>query len=260
MQVVILCGGKGTRLGDVTGNAIPKPMVTVGERPILWHIMRHYASAGHREFVLCAGHLSWSIKDYFLSFHARHADLTVSTRNPDALRFHGSGEADDWEVTIAETGSETQTAGRLRRVAKYLKGEHFMLTYGDGVSDVDLSALEKFHVKHGKAVTMTGVVPPGRFGELALDGDRVAEMQEKPTVGDRFINAGFMMMRRDFVDRFVPERADAVMLEREPLATAATAGEMYLFKHRGFWQCMDTARDWELLNKLWAEGKAPWTI
>jgi glucose-1-phosphate cytidylyltransferase len=135
-----------------------------------------------------------------------------------------------------------------------------MLTYGDGVSDVDLSALEKFHVKHGKAVTMTGVVPPGRFGELALDGDRVAEMQEKPTVGDRFINAGFMMMRRDFVDRFVPERADAVMLEREPLAAAATAGEMYLFKHRGFWQCMDTARDWELLNRLWAEGKAPWTI
>lgn len=259
MQVVILCGGKGSRLGDVTGGTIPKPMVSIGDRPILWHIMRHYASAGHRDFVLCAGHLSWSIKDYFLSFHARHADLSVSTSKPNSIQFHGEHQTDDWNVTIAETGAETQTAGRLRRVSKYLTGDNFMLTYGDGVSDVDLGSLERFHHKHGKAVTMTGVVPPGRFGELALEGDRISEMQEKPTIGDRFINAGFMIMRRDFISRFVPSDADGVMLERQPLADAATHGEMYLYKHRGFWQCMDTARDWELLNRLWMEGNPPWT-
>ena len=258
MQVVILCGGKGSRLGDVTGNIIPKPMVSIGDRPILWHIMRHYASAGHRDFILCAGHLSWSIKDYFLSFHARHADFSVSTSKPNSIQFHGASQVDDWNVTIAETGAETQTAGRLRKVSKYLTGENFMLTYGDGVSDVDLGMLERFHQSHGKAVTMTGVIPPGRFGELVLEGDRISEMQEKPTTGDRFINAGFMVMRREFISRFVPSDADSVMLERQPFVDAAMHGEMYLYKHRGFWQCMDTARDWELLSKLWSEGNPPW--
>ena len=258
MQVVILCGGKGTRLGDVTGNTLPKPMVNIGDRPILWHIMRHYANAGHRRFILCGGHLSWSIKDYFLNFHARHADLTVSTANPDALRYHDINEIDDWEVTIAETGAETNTAGRIRRIAHYLDEDDFMLTYGDGVANVDLGALEAFHHSHGKQVTMTGVIPPGRFGELVLEGNRITEMQEKPTTSDRYINAGFMIMRRAFIERFIPEDADGIMLERQPLADAALAGEMHLFKHDGFWQCMDTARDWELLNDLWHRGSPPW--
>ena len=260
MKVVILCGGKGTRLGDVTGSLVPKPMALIGERPILWHIMRHYARAGHREFILCAGHLSWAIKEYFLNFHARHADITIRTGKADTLRFSDSQAVDDWEVTIVETGLETQTAGRLKRVARYLDDEDFMLTYGDGVSDVDLGSLSKFHAAHGRMVTMTGVVPPGRFGELVLEGDKVVDMQEKPTVGDRFINAGFMVMKRSFIDRFMPANADDVMLERSPLASVAQAGELMLFRHHGFWQCMDTARDWTLLNDLWRSGKQPWTL
>ena len=258
MQVVILCGGKGTRLGDVTGNLVPKPMALVGNQPILWHIMRHYAAYGHRKFVLCVGHLSWAIKDYFLTFHARHADITVNTGAAASVRFENKNGADDWEVTIAETGAETQTAGRIRRVAKYLTDDHFMLTYGDGVSNVDLHALEQFHRGHRRLATMTGIIPPGRFGELVLDNDRVVQMQEKPTVSDRYINGGFMVMRRQFIERFIGADADDVMLEREPLASAATAGELALYRHGGFWQCMDTARDWALLNQLWDSGTAPW--
>lgn len=259
MKVVILCGGKGTRLGEVTGNLIPKPMAMVGNEPILVHIMRSYARRGHREFILCAGHLSWAIKSYFLDYHARQADVTIHTGKRGDVTFHDAHELDDWKVTIAETGPDSGTAGRLRKVAKYIEpGESFMLTYGDGVSDVDLTGLEAFHQAHGKLVTMTGVVPPGRFGELVLDGDTVTDWAEKPTVTDRYINGGFMVMQREFIDRFVVDKDDDVMLEREPLAEATTAGELMLFRHGGFWQCMDTARDWALLNELWESGNAAW--
>jgi glucose-1-phosphate cytidylyltransferase len=260
MQVVILCGGKGTRLGDVTGNTLPKPMVQVGERPILWHIMRHYARFGHRRFILCAGHLSWAIKDYFLTFHARHADLSVHTAQPEKVHFHDGQSVDDWEVTIVETGAETMTAGRIRRILPWLDGDDFMLTYGDGVSNVDLAALEAFHAAHGRLATMTGVIPPGRFGELRLEGDKIVEMQEKPESSDRYINAGFMIMKRAFVDQYIPIDADDLMLERDPLAKAALDGDLHLYRHQGFWQCMDTARDWALLNDFWAEGNQPWTV
>lgn len=260
MKVVLLCGGKGTRLGDVTGNLIPKPMAEVGGEPILVHIMRSYARYGHREFILCAGHLSWAIKSYFLNYHARQADVTINTGKPGDVVVHGDGGVDDWQVTIAETGDETATAGRLRMVAKYLEpGESFMLTYGDGLSDVDLAALEACHAAHGKMVTMTGVVPPGRFGELVMDGDQVVDWAEKPAQADRYINGGFMVMRREFIDRFIADKSDSVMLEREPLVEATAAGELMIFRHQGFWQCMDTARDWSLLNELWDTGKAPWT-
>jgi glucose-1-phosphate cytidylyltransferase len=259
MQVVILCGGKGTRLGDVTGDLVPKPMAMIGEQPILWHIMRHYAAFGHRDFLLCAGLRSWVIKDYFLNFHARHADFTLRTGSASAITFHDHEKVDDWQVTVAETGAETQTAGRIRRVARYLQGERFMLTYGDGVSDVDLAELERFHLAHGKLATMTGIIPPGRFGELALSGDQIVDMQEKPTVSDRYINGGFMIFERAFLDRFVGADPDQVMLERQPLADAAKAGELMLYRHGGFWQCMDTARDWALLNELWRSDKAPWS-
>lgn len=259
MKVVILCGGKGTRLGEVTGNLIPKPMAMVGNEPILVHIMRSYARCGHREFILCTGHLSWAIKSYFLDYHARQADVTIQTGNRGDVTFHDAHELDDWKVTIAETGSDSGTAGRLRKVAKYLEpDESFMLTYGDGVSNVDLAALEAFHRNHGRLVTMTGVVPPGRFGELVLDGDTVTDWAEKPLVSDRYINGGFMVMQREFIDRFAADKDDEVMLEREPLAEATAAGELMLFRHGGFWQCMDTARDWALLNELWESGNALW--
>lgn len=258
MKVVILCGGKGTRLGEVTGNLIPKPMATVGDEPILLHLMRSFSAQGFREFILCAGHLSWSIKSLFLNYREKFSDLTVSTRSGDSV-FHADHAVDDWEVTIAETGPDTMTAGRIRRIAKYLTpGESFMLTYGDGLADVDLSALLRFHNEHDKLATMTGVVPPGRFGELEFQGDQVTDWAEKPVAVGRYINGGFMVLRPEFLNRFVLDKDDSVMLEREPLAQATRAGELMLYRHHGFWQCMDTMRDWELLNELWNSGRAPW--
>jgi glucose-1-phosphate cytidylyltransferase len=255
---MILCGGKGTRLGEVTGNLIPKPMARIGEHPILWHIMNSYAAAGYRRFIICAGHLGWHIKEYFLSYQYRTADLTIRTGPDPSVVAHPREQIQDWEITIVETGEETNTAGRVRRASRFLDGDRFMLTYGDGVSNVDLRALEQFHRAHGKAATMTCVVPPGRFGELSLDGDQVVAMAEKPLISDRFINGGFMVLERRFIDAFIGPDSDRIMLEREPMAKASADGELMAFRHADFWQCMDTARDWELLNQLWLSGKAPW--
>jgi glucose-1-phosphate cytidylyltransferase len=258
MKIVILCGGKGTRLGELTGNLIPKPMADIGGEPILLHIMRYYRRFGHREFVLCTGHLSWAIKSYFLNFQERHADFTIDLAAGET-RFHDSGAGDDWLITIAETGPDTMTAGRIRRVMKHLpEGGSFMLTYGDGLADVDLDELLRFHESHGKGLTMTGVIPPGRFGEIGLQDDVIRQWAEKPMASDRYINGGFMVIRRDFAERFIASCLDDVMLEREPFELAAKAGEMMLYRHSGFWQCMDTMRDWELLNQLWSKGAAPW--
>lgn len=258
MQVIILCGGKGTRLGEVTGNQIPKPMASVGEQPILWHIMKYYSKAGYNDFVLCTGHLSHVIKDYFLNYHMRLADVRLNTSRPHEVIFESNVGAENWNVTIAETGEETMTAGRLRRVMKYIEGDRFMLTYGDGVSNVDLRALHEFHISRRKAITLTGVIPRARFGELVLDGDHVREMAEKPVVTDRYINGGFMVMEKRFVECYIDQEADDMMLERAPMAAAAEQGEMAIFRHNGFWQCMDTYRDWVLLNDLWKSGEAPW--
>jgi len=259
VQTVLLCGGKGTRLGEVTGNAMPKPMVQIGGRPILWHVMKQYGAAGFDRFVICAGHLSWQIKEYFLNYHAQLADMTVSTAANSPVKFHDSDAVEDWTVTIAETGEDTMTAGRVKRIAKYIDGEDFLLTYGDGISDVNINALVAFHKAHGKMLTMTGVVPPGRFGELTIEGDRISEMSEKPIASGRYINGGFMVVKKSFIDTFLAGDVDDVMLEREPMEEAARGGEMMLFRHNGFWQCMDTLRDWNYLNGLWADGSAPWS-
>lgn len=258
MQVMILCGGKGTRLGEVTGNLIPKPMVQIGDHPILWHIMNSYASAGHRRFIICVGHLGWRIKDYFINYHLRMADLTIRTGENQSMVVHPRGSIPDWEITIVETGEETNTAGRVMRASQFIDGDRFMLTYGDGVSNVDLHALEALHMAHGKAATITSIIPPGRFGELSLDGDQVKAMAEKPLVSDRFINGGFMVMERRFIKDFIGPDSDAIMLEREPMEKAAAVGELMTYRHTDFWQCMDTARDWDLLNQLWRSGRAPW--
>lgn len=257
MKTVLFCGGKGSRLGEITEGLIPKPMVEIGGRPILWHIMSYYARAGFTEFIVCAGHKSRFIKNYFRDYKLHNSDVLFHT---------GSGqiepqpcELDDWKVLVAETGEETQTAGRLARVAQYIDAdENFFLTYGDGLSDIDLNALVDFHRAHGKLVTMSGVVPPGRFGEMTMDGDRVLEMKEKPDQADRYINGGFMVINRRFIDRYCDGDADRVMLERAPLERAALDGELMLFRHHGFWQCMDTARDWELLDALAKQDVVPW--
>lgn len=258
MHTVILCGGKGTRLGELTRNTRPKPMIEIGTQPILEHIMRYYFSFGHKNFILCAGYLSWEIKNYFRTLQERHCDLTLDFADGKKT-VHPNSDVPDWQVTIAETGLNTMTAGRVKRILQYLpEADSFMLTYGDGVADVDLDALVVFHNSHGKGLTLTGVIPPGRFGELVLEGDRIAEWAEKPQQSDRYINGGFMVMRRDFAERYIVPCDDTVMLERGPFEQASQDGEMMLYRHNGFWQCMDTFRDWELLNRIWDEGNAPW--
>lgn len=258
MHTVILCGGKGTRIGEVTQGLRPKPMVEIGGRPILDHIMRYYYSFGHDHFVLCVGHQSWSIKSYFMSLRERHSDITLDF-GAQRTEFHKATSMPNWTVTIAETGEDTMTAGRLRRILEYLPDDgSFMLTYGDGLADVDLDALMAFHRDHGRGLTMTGVIPPGRFGEIVLEGDRVAEWAEKPQQSDRYINGGFMVMRRDFAERYIAGCDDTVMLERAPFERAARDDEIMMFRHRGFWQCMDTMRDWQSLNGIWQSGEAPW--
>lgn len=255
MQVVILCGGKGTRIRDVADD-IPKPMIPVGRRPILWHLMRCYAQHGFNRFVLCLGYKSWSIKQFFLDYHRMHSDLSLDIHSPESLTVRSSEPMEDWHVTLAETGLDAMTGARLRRVGKYITGEHFLLTYGDGLSDVDIPALVRFHLAQGKIGTVTVVQPPGRFGEVELDGPRVAEFSEKPPQAKGRINGGFFAFRREFLDR-LPDREDLV-LEQEPLRQLTQDGQLAAYQHDGFWQCMDSSRDFQYLNALWDSGQAPW--
>lgn len=259
MKAVILCGGQGSRIGEVTGGLIPKPLVSVNGRPILWHIMRSFARQGFNDFVLCTGHLGDKISEFFYNYRLHNGDLRVDTATGN-IEWLGNDDADDWSVVVADTGTGTMTAGRIARIAKYLDNDGpFFLTYGDGLSDVDLNALLAFHQAHGKLATITGVIPPGRFGELGLDGDQITQMMEKPDQTDRYINGGFMVLDRAFVDRYCTmEGADDIMLERAPLESAARDGELMMFRHDGFWQCMDTLRDWELLNRLAKKDDVPW--
>jgi glucose-1-phosphate cytidylyltransferase len=258
MKVVLLCGGQGTRIGEVTGGLLPKPLVPVAGRPIVWHIMDSFARQGFGDFIICAGHLGDKIKEFFYNYRLHNADMRVNTATGDVEWLGASAE--DWQVLVADTGAETMTAGRIARIAKHLDDDGpFFLTYGDGLSDVDLHALLAFHKAHGKLATITGVAPQGRFGELHLEGEQITRMMEKPDQVGRYINGGFMVLERAFVDRYCAvDGADAIMLEREPLETAATDGELMMFRHDGFWQCMDTMRDWELLNKLARQDPAPW--
>jgi glucose-1-phosphate cytidylyltransferase len=258
MKVVILCGGQGTRLREET-EVRPKPMVEVGGRPILWHIMKLYAHHGLSEFVLCLGYKGYVIKDFFLNYEARVNDFTVHLGSRSAVEYRNNHDEDGWMVTLAETGESAQTGARLRRVRPYLGREPFCLTYGDGLGSVDIGELLKFHRAHGKLATVTGVRPPGRFGELELEGERVAAFAEKPQVTEGFINGGFFVFEREFVDRYLDDRDDLV-LEREPLQRLAADGELMVWPHEGFWQPMDTFREWRILQDLWENGQAPWRV
>ena len=255
---MILCGGQGTRLRDVT-EVLPKPMVPVGRQPILWHIMKGYAAHGVRRFILCLGYKSDVIIDYFLNYRARATDLTVTLGKSGGIVFHGDHDEEDWEVTLADTGEATMTGGRVARAAKYLKptDKDFFLTYGDGLSDVDLAASLRFHRAHDLALTVTAVHPAGRFGEMKLRDGRVTGFHEKPQTEAGLINGGFMVVRRAFIDRYLTGSANEV-LEQEPMRRAALENQMAAFVHHGFWQCMDTAREHQLLNQLWTSGSAPW--
>ena len=252
MKVIILAGGFGTRLGEYT-DAIPKPMVPVGGRPILWHIMQHFSSYGHKDFYLALGYKSQVVKEYFLNYKAFNVDFTVDLKS-GAITPHQLDE-EDWRVTLVDTGLKTMTGGRVKRMQSYIGKEPFLLTYGDGVANVDLDALVSFHLKHGKLVTVTAVRPTARFGELELDGDKVTKFQEKPQVDEGWINGGFFVIDPGFFELI---DGDHTILEERPLEKAAQYGELIAFQHHGFWQCMDTKRDRDLLENLWQDDNAPW--
>jgi glucose-1-phosphate cytidylyltransferase len=252
MQTVILAGGLGTRLSEETVLK-PKPMVEIGDRPILQHIMESYAGQGEREFVIALGHLGHMIKRHFMDWRALGGDLAIDFAAGTVSR---AGEPPhDWKVQLVETGANTQTGGRVKRAAKYLRNEPFMLTYGDGVSDVDLRGLVAFHRGHGKLATVTGVHPPARFGEMNVVGDRVERFDEKPQLKQGWINGGFMVFERAVVERIA---GDDTVLERDVLEPLAREGQLMAWKHDGFWQCMDTLRDVRTLTALWQSGRAPW--
>lgn len=252
MKVVILCGGPGTRLREET-EVRPKPMVEIGGRPILWHIMRGYAAHGFTEFVLALGYKSEVIKRYFLDYYHLQSHLTVSLTSGAVVAHDGGRE--DWTVHLIDTGLTTQTGGRLKRLASWLGDETFMLTYGDGVSDVNVADLLRFHRRHKRLATVTAVRPPARFGGLAFTGDLVSEFSEKPQIGEGWINGGFFVFEPGVLDYI---KGDETYLEREPLERLAADGQLAAYRHDGFWQCMDTLRDVRLLEELWDSGKAPW--
>ena len=252
MKVVILAGGFGTRLSEYT-ESIPKPMVSIGGKPILWHIMKSYAYFGHSDFYLALGYKTEVIKEYFLNYRTLNADFTVDL-GTGSLTPHQQDEV-DWKVTLVDTGLNTMTGGRVKRMKSFIGNEAFLLTYGDGLSDVNLEDLLKFHKNHGKLITMTAVRPAAKFGELKLNRDQVSSFEEKPPLNEGWVNGGFFVMEPECMDLI---EGDTTMLEREPLVAAAKQGDLIAYRHEGFWQCMDTKRDNDLLNKLWNTNKAPW--
>jgi len=253
VPVVILAGGLGTRLREETV-VRPKPMVEVGGRPILWHIMKTYDHYGFRRFILPVGYLGEVIKAYFRSYADGHADFTVNTLSGDLLRHSDPPEA--WDVTVIDTGIDTMTGGRLRRLGGHIPGR-FMATYGDGVADVAVDRLLAFHEAQGKIATVTAVRPPARFGALDLVGDRVAEFSEKRQADSGWINGGFFVFERQMLDYLT---SDDTVLEREPLERLANDGQLAAYRHEGFWEPMDTQRDLDDLNRRWSEGTAPWKV
>jgi glucose-1-phosphate cytidylyltransferase len=258
VKTVILCGGYGTRIRDVADD-IPKPMIPIGGKPILWHIMKYYSRFGFNEFILCLGYKGYIIKDFFLNYEAHTKDLTISTGSNPSIHYHNNQNSDDWIITLAETGRDAMTGARIKRVQKYLQGEeNFLLTYGDGVGDVNLDALVDFHHSHGKILTVTGVRPPGRFGEMMIDGDQVQAFNEKPQASGGWINGGFFVCRQEIFD-YLDDRENLVF-EQDPINRLVKDGEMVVYKHDGFWQPMDTAREYKLLNDYVERGDAPWVL
>jgi len=255
MKAVILAGGAGTRISEET-TVRPKPMVDIGPRPILWHIMKHYAVHGITDFVVCVGYKSEVIKSYFANYHQATSDMTFDLAR-NAIEVHHS-ETEDWRVTIVYTGQATMTGGRIKRIRRYVEGETFCLTYGDGVSNVDITALIGFHKEQGTVATLTAVQPPGRFGAFALDdgATRLPSFREKPEGDGAWVNGGFFVLNPEVFD-YIPD-GDDVVFEQQPMVALAHEGQMGAFRHQGFWQPMDTLRDKNYLEDLWKSGKAPW--
>ncbi|MFO1037114.1 MAG: glucose-1-phosphate cytidylyltransferase [Geminicoccaceae bacterium] len=254
MRVCILAGGLGSRLSEETVLK-PKPMVEIGGRPILWHIMMHYAHYGYEEFIIALGYKGEYIKRYMADYCSLNSDLTVDL-GTGKVESHGAHER-NWRVHLVDTGQNTQTGGRIKRLAPHIGNETFMLTWGDGVSTVDLDALLAFHRSHGKLATVTAVRPPARFGRIEMDGNRVVSFAEKPQMGEGWINGAFFVLEPAIFDYI---EGDPTHFEREPLETLAREGQLMAYRHEGFWQCMDTIRDRVRLEELWESGNAPWKL
>ena len=257
MKTVILCGGYDTRIRDVAED-IPKPMIPIGELPILWHLRKYYDSYGHKDFILCLGYKGQVIKDFYLNYEVYTRDCTITLGAAKSIDFHTNHEEMDWRVTLADTGQGTMTGGRIRKIQEYIgNDENFMLTYGDGVSNVDLNALNTYHNNHGRILTVTGVRPPGRFGELmSNDHGLVTEFNEKPQATGGRISGGFFVCRREIFDYL--EDRDNLVFEQEPMHALVKDKQLSVYEHDDFWQCMDTYRDWQLLNNLFDNRSAPW--
>jgi glucose-1-phosphate cytidylyltransferase len=255
VPVVILCGGQGTRIRDVS-ESLPKPMLPIGGYPILWHIMRIYAAHGYRRFVLALGYKSWVIKEYFLNLKYMHGDFHIRFKDPVQIDLLADRQPLDWSVTFAETGELSQTGARVLACERYVDTEDFMVTYGDGVADVDVLALHRFHEAHGRLGTVTGVRPAGRFGALVTKGSQVVEFSEKKDAGGGLINGGFFVFKRGFFE--ILRGLGDTMLETQPMKELVAKGQLEMYNHPGFWEPMDTQREQLLLNRLWSEGAAPW--
>lgn len=254
MKVVILAGGLGTRISEES-HLKPKPMIEVGDAPILWHIMKYYSSYGFNEFIICCGYKGYVIKEYFADYYLHRSDITFDFSDNNKMIVHNN-VAEPWKVTVIDTGVNTMTGGRLKRIQKYVGNETCMMTYGDGVSDVDLDALLKFHREHGKAATLTAIQPGGRFGVLDIDDSQtVRQFSEKAKEDGGWINAGFMVLEPE---AFSYIEGDQTYFEKEPLENMAKDGNLAAYRHEGFWKCMDTMRDKGMLDELWNKGNAPW--
>lgn len=256
MKIVILAGGYGTRISEES-HLKPKPMIEIGGKPILWHILKIYSHYGFNDFIICLGYKAYSIKEYFANYFLHESDVTFDFTNHNQMVTH-SHSAEPWKVTLVNTGLDTMTGGRIKRVGKFIGNEPFMMTYGDGVSDVNIPQLLEFHKKHGKLATLTSIQPAGRFGALDLDNaDKIMGFKEKPKGESGWINGGFMVLDPKVLDLI---KDDSTVFEKEPLENLASSGNLFAFKHDGFWQPMDTLRDKTHLEELWTSGKAPWKI
>ena len=259
MKVVILCGGMGTRIRDHF-ELQPKPLIPIGSRPILWHIMKYYSHFGLDDFVLCLGYKREAFVDYFLHYRYHNTDMTIELGRPDSIQFHDEDAGiENWRITLADTGLRTSTGARLCRAAKYLNEQTFLLTYGDGVCNVDLDALIECHRQSGKLATVSAVHPAGRFGEIEFEDDHVLGFNEKPQTTSGFINGGYMVFEREFIERYLTDDERCV-LEADGLQRCARDGLLGAYRHEGFWQCMDTGREHQLLEEMWIDGSAPWRV
>ena len=253
MKTVILAGGFGTRISEES-RFKPKPMIEVGGMPVLWHIMKEYTRYGYREFIICAGYKQEVIKKWFADYFIYNSDITFDFSKGNQMTIHNS-YTEDWKVTIVDTGLNTMTGGRIKRVKPYIGNETFMMTYGDGVADIDIGKLVETHRKHGKLATLTAVQPEGRFGVMDMEGDQIKSFREKSQTDVNWINGGYMVLEPEVLD-YIP--GDETSFEREPLEQLAQEGQLMSYRHKGFWRCMDTLQDKQRLEELWNSGHAPW--